>query len=199
MLLAVPWAILAAIALARELQGKERQARNLVAALGLAVVCLTSVFWLGRDLELARGGVSKTVVHNLFLSTDEDAIVQYFNGLRSRPNVLAMPGFAAQQLGEPAFLNDFPPVVSGLTGAYSYAGHWSETPEYPKRRNDATRFFIEALPIEVKRAQLQSWGIDYVIVPDRETFWAIQMTDLSGLGEVVYDGPQLDLVKTRSR
>ncbi|MEX2244255.1 MAG: hypothetical protein WD716_10470 [Fimbriimonadaceae bacterium] len=199
MLLAVPWAIIAAIALARELQGKERQARNLVAALGLSAVCLTSVFWLRRDIELARGGVSKTVVHNLFLSTDEDAIIKYLNDLPTRPNVLAMPGFAAQNLGEPAFLNDLPPILSGLTGAYTYAGHWSETPDYPKRRNDATRFFIENLPIEIKRAQLQGWGIDFVVVPDREAFWAIQMTDLTGLGEVVYDGPQFDLVKTRSQ
>ncbi|MCH9000367.1 MAG: c-type cytochrome biogenesis protein CcmI [Proteobacteria bacterium] len=197
MMLVVPWAILGAIGLAAELQRLERQPRNLVAALALAAVCMTSVFWLRRDLELARLGVSKTLMHNTYLTRDEAQVVEILDEVEGSPGVLAMPGAMHPELGNPAYLNDLAPVLSGLAGAYSYAGHWSETPDYLERRNEATRFYIADASTEERRATLREWGIEYVVAPVRGTYAALPLVDLSDLGETVYQGQQLSLIRVR--
>ncbi|HXH61983.1 MAG TPA: hypothetical protein VNI20_11570, partial [Fimbriimonadaceae bacterium] len=195
MMLAVPWAIIGAIGLARELERRDRQPRNLVAALTLCVVCLTSVFWLKRDLSLVRAGVSRTLAHNLVLTHDESRIIAYLDKNANGAGVLAMPGVPGKVQGDRAYLNDLAPVLSGLAGVHTFAGHWSETPEYNMRRTDATAFFVYPIPTERRLQLLKQWRVSYVVVPKKETYSELPLVDIKGIGQTVYDGIQLSLVK----
>ena len=196
MMLAVPWAILAAVGLANELQRMDRPRRNLVAALALAVVCLSSVFWLRRDLELVRLGVSKTVVHNLYLTRDESEIVQKLSEIGRGEGLLAFPGVPDASMDKQAFMTDLSPVLSGLAGVHTYAGHWSETPDYDARRRQATDFFLSPINNEERLRLLEEWRINYVVAPVPEAYDGM-FPDLSSLGEAVYRGDQLVLVRVR--
>lgn len=198
MMLAIPWAILAAIALANELQRMERQPRNLVAALTLAVMCLSSVFWLRRDVELARLGVSKTVVHNLYLTRDETQIMKRLNEIGDGRNAVAIPGIPVPTMDGPAFLTDLSPILSGLTGVHTYAGHWSETPNYNTRRNEVTDFFMRTHTDAERRAMLDKFGTDFLVAPRPEAYDGA-FPDMRTLGEVLYEGDQLVLIKVRDR
>ena len=200
MMLAVPWAILGAIGLAQALRRMDRQPRNLVAALALAVCSATSVFWLQREMALVRSNVSSTTVHALHLNRDEAAIVDYLNDIPGRKAVITMTGVPSIDLGSTPYLADLNPILSGLTGAYTYAGHWSETPFYggPEgRRNQNTALFIQQMPLEQRFDLLEEWGIDYVVAPVPETYSQIPLVDLTRLGEIVYDGNQLKLIRVR--
>ncbi|MCH7902993.1 MAG: hypothetical protein IH944_00330 [Armatimonadetes bacterium] len=200
MMLAVPWAIIGAIGLAQALQRMDRQPRNLVAALALAVCSATSVFWLQRELTLVRSKVSSTTVHALYLTRDEAVIVDLLNEISGKKTVIAMTGVSSADLGSPPYLSDLNPILSGLTGAYTYAGHWSETPSYggPNgRRDQNTAFFIQEVPLNERFAILEEWGIDYVVAPVPETYSQIRLVDLTPLGEIVYEGNQLRLIRVR--
>lgn len=197
MMLAVPWAILGAIALANELQRMERPRRNLVAAVALSVACLTSVLWLVRDIVLVRDlGVSKTAVHNLYLTPDETRVIGLLNERTDGEGVVAFPGVPTQNLDGPAFMTDLSPVLSGLTGLHSYAGHWSETPDYAARRGEVTRFFLNPLGREERLQILRDWRVEIVVAPT-PTAYEGAFVDLSDLGEVVYEGDQLTVVRVR--
>lgn len=208
--LSVPWAILAGIGFAAILAGRERGVRNLVAIFGLAVLSGTSIQWFFRELSLIKTNVSNTTLHALYLTPNAREIMAKLAGLGpSRRVVLAMPGIALPGATEGAFqtpyLPDLNPVASGLTGAYSYAGHWSETPDYMKRRDEATLFFLRRSEAE-QRAFLAEKGIDYLIAPVPEAFPEIvQMNDgrpfpdVRPLGEVIVEGPQFRLIKINSR
>ncbi len=198
MMLAVPWAIIAAIGLANELKRMERQARNLVAAISLAVVCLTSVFWLSRDLELRSLGVSKTVVHNLYLTHDEGEIVTVLDDIGDGKGAIALPGVPDPGMDKQAFITDLSPVLSGLTGVHTYAGHWSETPDYANRRNAVTSFYLSQMTDEQRLGLLREWGVTFVVAPQPGAYEGM-FPDLSGLGETVYQGDQLYLLRIQGR
>ncbi len=198
MMLAVPWAVIAAIGLANELKRMERQPRNLVAAISLAVVCLTSVFWLSRELELRSLGVSKTVVHNLYLTHDEGEIVDVLNKIGDGKGAIALPGVPDVAMDKQAFITDLSPILSGLTGVHTYAGHWSETPDYSSRRNAVTRFYLTQMTDEQRLGLLRQWRIEFVVAPQPGAYEGA-FPDLSGLGETVYQGDQLSLLRVRDR
>ena len=114
--------------------------------------------------------------------------------------MIAMTGVPSTDLGSPPYLPDLNPILSGLTGAYTYAGHWSETPSYggPEgRRNQNTALFIQQMPLKQRFDLLEEWGIDYVVAPVPETYSLIPLVDLTPLGEIVYDGNQLRLIRVR--
>jgi arabinosyltransferase C len=196
MMLALPWAILAAIGLANELQRMDRPRRNLVAALALAVVCLTSVFWLRREFELVRLGVSKTVVHNIYLTHDEVAIVRALDESAYGEGAIAVPGVPDPAMDKQAFITDLSPILSGLAGVHTYAGHWSETPHYEARRAAVSDFYLRPMTEEQRLALLREWRVQYVVAP-MPSAYGNAFPDLTGLGEVVYRGEQLSLVRVR--
>lgn len=198
MMLVVPWAILAAIALANELKRMDRQPRNLVAALALAVVCLSSVFWLRRDIELVRLGVSKTVVHNLYLTRDETAIVEKLNEVGDGKNAVAIPGIPVPSMDAQAFVTDLSPILSGLTGVHTYAGHWSETPMYNERRLEVNDFFLRTHTDDERRKAIARFNADFLVAPNPSAYDGA-FPDMRPLGEVVYEGDQLLLIKVSGR
>lgn len=201
--LAIPWAVLAALAVGTLTRRLDRSTRNLVLVLSIVIVSATSLRWMTREFLLASQNVSNTTTHPVFLSTDAAEIMRRLNSLSGgRKVVLSMPGVSLPEPNVPDFFRspympDLNPIVSGLTGSYTYAGHWSETPDYLARRAEETRFFLSGTSEQERRAFIQKTGAAYIIAPVPQAFPALQLEDLSGLGDVAYDGQQFRLVKLR--
>lgn len=203
--LSIPWALLAAIGVEALLRRQERSARNLATILFLVLLSASSVRWFTRELELIKANVSNTTVHPVYLNSDSRRIMAYLNRLSGRHVLVAMPGIpspAADAEGHPIpdtfgtpLVPDLNPIASGLTGVYTYAGHWSETPDYGRRRNAVTAIFSRQEPMETKRTFLNSIGADYLIAPVPEAFGFNDLDDLRPLGTVVVDGSQFSLVR----
>jgi arabinosyltransferase C len=206
--LAVPWAVCAALGLATVLERLERSSRNMVAALALAATCATSLLWLQRELIFVRDDVARTAVHSVFYSRDARRIIDLVGAEQGRKVVLAMPGVmnatGPASFGRPT-IPDLNAVMSGMAGATTYAGHWSETPDYADRRNRLTKAFLARTPDSERAALLQETGAAYVVQPNPAAFQAVEASGSSSLiadfrpfGELVYEGSQLWLVRVRS-
>lgn len=208
--LSIPWAILAAVGLAGLGRSFERQARNLITVLGIIVLSGTSIYWiLSREKSLISANVSNTTVHPVFLSPNVRDIVAYLDGLQPRRVVVvARPGVPnpasvivdSEVKTEPdqwqtPYIPDLNPFMTGLAGAYTYAGHWSETPDYTKRRSVASRVFDARLTDEDRKAALKETQADYIIAPVPEAFPELPLADLRSYGTVRIDGPQFRLIE----
>ncbi len=209
--LAIPWALLAAVAVDDLLRNKERSARNLVTALALLILGGSAVRWTFREIEYVGMKVGSTTRHPIYLSPDIQRIVNYLSDKPGRNVVVAWPGASNPTLdasGQPVpdsfetpVVPDSAPFFSGLAGAYTYAGHWSETPSYGDRTRDSYRFLL-ASPIqslspmtdEERRAFVARWGINYAVVP---TIEGLPTLPAATLGDVVVAGSQFQLVKLR--
>jgi arabinosyltransferase C len=209
--LGIPWALLAAFGIAALLRNQERSARNLATVLVIVVFSATSLRWLVRDVQLIQNNVSNTTVHPVYLSPDMVRIVEYLNrrpvpGAEGRVVVVAMPGQPAAildpQSGQPLvderatpLVPDLNPIVSGLTGAYTYAGHWSETPDYNQRRGKLDRMFLGDVSAEERRAILTDTNASHVIAPVPEAFPGSNLFDFQVFGSVVVEGRQFRLIQ----
>lgn len=208
--LGTPWLILAAIGFAALVQKVDRPRRNLMATLVILVFSATSLRWFQRDLLLMRNNVSNTTLHPVYLSQDASRIIDQI-GAQSGPQiVLAPPGLASPTEDPDRFqspyLPDLNPFLSGLAGAYTYAGHWSETPDYGKKRTRLlTDLFLTSATPEMRQQLLKESHATYLVAPVPRAFPAYQMTandgttialaDLSSLGQTVYEGSQFKLIK----
>jgi hypothetical protein len=216
--LSLPWAILAAWGLVKWFEGAERGRRNLILAFVSAVCCGTSFLWLQRELLFIRDNVSRTTVHALYLSSNVTAILDKLNAEPGKKVVLAMPGAPLAAFGpdgkpipdefQSPYLPDLNPIASGFTGAYTYAGHWSETPYYstkqpdgsPSRRDEAVMFFTRNWGDDQRRAFLDAKGITHLIAPVPSSVPLLQeqgLVDVSNLGTIEIDGPQFRLIRVR--
>jgi arabinosyltransferase C len=209
--LEIPWAMLSAFALSDRLLANHRGTRNLFTALILVILGATSIRWILREVQLIQMNVSETTVQAVYLKPNTQNIVSYLEQ-RSyhRCVVLCIPGGpspAADASGNPLpdqFLSpDFPdinPILSGLAGVYTYAGHWSETPDYNKRRSYLLRnlFSANATP-EMQREVIAKTDANYVVAPVL-TSAAVQQpfADLSTLGKVVVTGPTFQLIEIKA-
>ena len=207
--LAIPWSLLAALALESLLRERERSSRNLVTALSLIVLGATAVQWTFRELGYAAANVGSTARHPVYLGPDAQRIVAYLGAQKGRHVVVAWPGApnpAVDESGAPIpdtfatpTVPDLAPFLSGLAGVYTYAGHWSETPDYNRRAGESARFLLgspigRARPMsdDERRALVARWKIDYAVVP---TIAGLPALPPSALGEIVVKGTQYDLVK----
>lgn len=203
--LAIPWAILGAHGLDFVLQKLERSNRNLVASLSFIICGWSSLLWFQRELLFVRDNVGSTAVHPVWFSADTRAICDALNHIEGRKVVLAMPG-VWNSVGPNDFRTPIVPdinsVISGLTGSYTYAGHWSETPDYNKRRSLVTQLYLGTTPLEKRKAILQYIQPDYVVALNSEAFPEISLgdqkvplVDLTSIGETIYKGTQMSLIK----
>jgi len=198
--LSVSWGILAAIAFTDLLTDKiDRYKRNLFTIAVLALLSGSSLMWFQRELLFIKSDVSRTTLHPVFLSHNVNTILDYLNKNREkRTVVLAMPGIwspgEADQFSTP-YLPDLNPIVSGLTGCYTYAGHWSETPSYNSRRGVLTTFFTSKETKEQADELLKEASADYIIAPVPESFTELPLRDMQIYGTAVVDGPQFRLIK----
>ncbi|RYG26307.1 hypothetical protein EON82_03920 [bacterium] len=210
--LSIPWALLAALALEGLLHRQERNARNLATVLGLLILGATSIFWTFREIGYAQANVSSTTRHPVYLAPDIQRIVAYLNRQTGRQVVVTWPGAAspaADDAGHPipdTFLTpaipDVAPFLTGFAGAYTYAGHWSETPDYGSRVRDSYRFLLgqslQNLPPmtdEERQGFIRRWGVTYAVIP---AIGELPTVDPKSLGEVVVDGSQFRLVRIRA-
>ena len=152
--------------------------------------------------------MSNTTTHPVYLGIDETQILDRLNALGGqRTVVLAMPGIHMPDPSDPdpqnpssfvsPYMPDLNPILSGLTGVYTYAGHWSETPNYNRRRAQEFDFFLKGTPDERRKEFLGLTQADYIIAPVPQSFTQLPLDDLSGLGDVVYSGLHFRLVRVR--
>jgi arabinosyltransferase C len=203
--LAIPWSVLAAMGLASLLRSQDASARRLVTALGVLILGATSVRWAARELFLAQANVSNTSLHPVYLDSDVQKIFGYLNAQPGRKVLLALPGQWSAAFGQnkqeeapnadlAPVMPDYNPIASGLTGVYTYAGHWSETPNYNQRRGEVTKLFLANITPEERNTALAKTGAQYILSPNPAT---VPVFDFSQLGEVVVDGERFRLIKVR--
>jgi arabinosyltransferase C len=205
--LAIPWAVLAAGGVAIVLAKQERSARNMATVLLVIVVGATGLRWLFREVALAQQNVANTVVHPVFLSPDATRIIRELDSTPGKKIVVAPPGIMAnvldEETGQPIpdqfrspIMPDLNAIASGLSGSYTYAGHWSETPNYNSKRAELEKYvYYGGAPLDVTANWLKEHGITHVIAPEPEAFPGLPITDLKPMGEVTYSGAQFSLVK----
>lgn len=203
--LSIPWALLAGFGLVRALKAQPRSTQVLASSLVLLVCGATSLRWLSRELFLIKSNVSNTTVHAVYLTADMQRIVDTLNGIPGRKVVIAPPGIPSpladndgkalpDQFGTPV-VTDLNPILAGLTGCYAYAGHWSETPNYLNARAKVTAIYNAKTLPEDRAGLLREIGAQYVVSPHGETAKQLGFGDTTSLGEVIYAGKDLSLVR----
>ena len=170
MMLSIPWGILAGVGIAMVLEKRDRGQRNLLTALALIVFSATGIRWFSREISLAKKNVSNTTVHSIYYSNDIAKIINRLSPLGRNAVVAALPGIPQASLNEQnetvldsydtPIVPDLNPIMVGLAGTRTYAGHWSETPDYGKKRLDIDH------RISRPDADLyKDLGITYLILP----------------------------------
>ncbi|RYG38999.1 hypothetical protein EON81_02180 [bacterium] len=204
--LAVPWGVLSGFAVTALLAHRDRSSRNLATALGLIVMAGSSVRWFLREVHLAQINVSNTTVHSVYLPDDVRRAIQKLETEPGRRIVLALPGVPSravdQATGQPIpdsfqtpIVPDLNPIAAGFAGVYAYAGHWSETPDYNNRRNDATKVFLANTDEMERNEILLRTKATHLLAPIPEAFPNLPLADGRRLGEVILEGAQFALVR----
>ncbi len=211
--LALPWAALAAVGFYAWARSRDKGVRNILGALAIVVVCASSALWLRRELLYVRTDVSRTTVQQLYLSSNVKSILDVLQEIPGRKVVIAIPGvpqpgidadgYLVPDRYNTPFLPDLNPFLSGFAGAYTFAGHWSETPHYLDRRARAVRFFSPSESEAERQALIDEIGATHVVAPVPEAFedlYALgfpRYADVRSLGTVLVDGPQFSLIELR--
>ncbi len=212
--LSIPWAILAGMTLSSLLRERPGSLRTVASALVVCVAGASSVRWLERELWFIKDRVSRTTTHPLFLSrTMQDIIVTLNDRSSEKRTVIAIPGAANSKYdGEdpndidefgPPIIADLNPIISGLTGSYTYAGHWSETPDYLAKRKNALKFFMTNTRPEFRQSVIDKIDPSSSVYAIGPTFGTFGQNGKSGFadpetfGEVIVKGNDYVLVKIR--
>lgn len=202
MAIVIPWGILAAGGAATFLERMERSTRNLVSGLGLIIICTPSLYWFQRELWYIRNDVSSTTRHSVFLSRDTAEIVKLLNTMPGKKSVIAFSGVPTPGEEEGSFIHpyvpDLNPILSGLGGAYTYAGHWSETPAYDEKMRKMNGIFLSQVPDSARLELIKEIQPDYIIAPQPEIFDQVPFADLKSLGPIVYQGDHFALIDVRN-
>lgn len=211
MALAFPWAILCAKGTLGFFKNIHRTSRNFGLAFAIILACGTSVEWFVREFVLITSNVSETTVQPVFLQRDLSTILTQLNQPDNyREVVVAFPGIPSPVVASdgtvvPAeystpLVPDMNPILSGLDGLTTYAGHWSETPDYLQRRKEVQRIvFGQQTMLEDRIAFLKSIHARFVVAPIPSAFpKELNIADLSGLGQPVYQGAAYELFDLRN-
>jgi arabinosyltransferase C len=201
--LALPVGICAAIGMCLLLRAQGRR----VAFAALALFGLTNLLWLAREMRMATSNLSNTTLHRVYWSSDLREFLKYFQqNSASGDIVIAMPGVAVpddfQSPREYSLaIPDLNAVISGWGGVQTYAGHWSETPDYLARRQRVmSDLFSPNATVESAYSLLRESGANYVIAPISEiaSQAGVPPRDFyTALGEIVYEGDEFLLVRFR--
>ena len=198
--LVIPWAVLCGGGIAYGLSKLDPKLKRPVAAAAVLVLCSASLLWFLRDIQYIQNNVSSTTMHSVFYGKDVAAILDELNKVPGRKVVAAPPGIPNKLEGggfnfAQPLMPDLNPVLSGMTGSYTYAGHWSETPQYGARRQQLGRLFLRLKDPIDKGGLVKELGLTYLVVPNPAAFPQIPYDDLTWLGETVYRGEQFSLLK----
>lgn len=197
--LAIPWALLAAIEAGRCLERMERSHRNMLAGVTLLVCSLSSLMWMQRETWFVRNDVASTTRHSVYYDPDVVEILNRLNQRSARTVVIAPPGVPSPSDVPGRFTKplrtDLNAILSGQTGAYTVAGHWSETPDYTERLKDVNTMFSSRAPLSVRQELLAKYHVDFAVVP---LMAGVDGSTFDALGEVVYRGVNWSLVRIGS-
>jgi len=209
--LSIPWAILAGLTIAFLVQGSWRSSRNFATVFLLLFFGATSVKWFFRQIGFIREDVASTTVQPLYLKSDVDAILSYLNTLSNkRTVVIAMPGIPSSLVDADTnvavpdefttpIVPDLNPILSGLSGVYTYAGHWSESPDYDQKRNKSiSDLFGPNATHESRQELINSIHANYLVAVTPGSVPELRLSDLSSYGSVVVKGDQFELIKLKS-
>ncbi len=203
--MSIPWAILAAIGITMLLTRKGRGERNMVMAITVFGLCLGSIMWLKRDLNFVANNTSSTGTLPISLGRDNADILQILGDLPDNTAFAIAPFGALNQkpngeFGAP-FLSDLNPVISGLAGMHTLAGHWSETPNYAKMRTIQNQLLLNEVDFDDTIAKLNPrFGVVYVITPSDPNLGGVKWRDFrsgyfSDRSERLYSGQSLSLFR----
>lgn len=203
--LVIPWALLAASYGADWLRPLAGSRRLLYAGVGCLVACASSLLWIQREIILVRENVSITTTHTPILDADAATVLEEIKKLPAGSVLLAMPGVPLPDQQAPGrflspYLPDLNPMIPGLAGQVAFAGHWSETPEYDKRRGQASKFFLADTTPEERSEILQASGAAYALAPQPSAFDQLPLASPQQLGpEVLKATPRWALVRLTER
>lgn len=203
MALAVPWAILAAIGFGFILSNRERGMRNLVATFGLLILSATSLRWFTREIDFAKAGYGTVVQNPIYVPEEIMSLIKKADELPGRQVALVHPGIQFKSsTGFVSYVNDYNPYFSGLGGVYTYAGHWSESPNYRDKRSMAFGFFSPQVSDTSREAFLKEHGITLIVAPVQEAYPDLgeipgtePLPNLDHLGKVIGGGSQFKLIQ----
>ncbi len=201
--LSIPWAVLAAYGIESMLRKQVGSTKALATALATLILGATSLRWLAREFQLIQGNTSNTTVETVYLDPESKKILDYLDNLGGKHVLLAPPGIPSGAFAQGTqenggvsltpLLGDLNPIASGLTGIYTYAGHWSETPDYNKRRTVLTKLYFGKLSDTQRSELIARTGADYVVAVGQDVL-PIPIYDFRTLGEVVVSGTKFNLV-----
>ncbi len=204
--LSIPWAILAVYGIETLLAKQEKSVRTLGTVLATLVLAATSVRWLGREFRLIQSNASNTSVQTAYIEPDLQEILKYLNAQHGRHVLIAAPGIPSpafqknlQESGTESItptLADFNPIASGLSGVYTYAGHWSETPDYNKKRSVLSKLYFANIPAEARKELLKETGADFIVNVEAKAQPA-PMFDFNAFGEAVVKGTRFSLIRVK--
>lgn len=194
MMLSIPWGLLAGLGIARLIENRERGQRNLLATLVLLLGSATGLQWIMREISFAKRNVSNTTVHAVYQTPDLERFAEILRPLGGTAIVAALPGVPSPGTAEDGsripdsfdtpVLPDLNPIIVAMTGAKAYAGHWSETPNYEKKRSSLYGLFSGGNPKDL--------GITHLVLPKEGLPDGKTPSDF---GEVLTEGTQFSLIR----
>lgn len=207
--LALPWGILAGLGIYQLTQTRLRTNRNFASVFFLLFLSGSSFQWVFRDLRFIQKNVSSTTVQPAYLTGNEVKIIDYLSDQsKNGPvKVIAIPGMPSPAVDsttgksngsdfDTPVIPDLNPLVSGLAGVYTYAGHWSETPDYSRLRTISLQdLFLLKPGTDTQRLFLSQVNPDYIITVSPNALSHSPFPDLAPLGKVVVSGNQFELIK----
>lgn len=194
--LAIPWGLLAGDALMRLVRRPGMATIGPAIGIATALVAVLGVRnWLARELLYITRNVSRTTVNALSYPVQLKLIVAELSA-RPGSKVVAPPG-VQNKLGPdefgPPLIPDLNPLLTGLGGARTYAGHWSETPDYLSKRNESAAIFFNQTSESVVQEFLTRTRPDYLCVPTGSELFR----DFTGYGDTVATAPGWILIRLR--
>ncbi len=143
--LSIPIGLSAGLALAWLIERTKEESRRPLAVLAVLALSITSFKWIERDMLMARDNITNTL-HLVYWPGEVKEILDTLHE-KAQPGVsvaIAPPGIwrkeivtteSGAQIEEyHVDVPDLNPVLTGWGGVRTYAGHWSETPDYAKKR-----------------------------------------------------------------
>jgi arabinosyltransferase C len=202
--LSIPLGLMAGWAIAQFCSKISIRDRAPIAAVFVGAVSISSMRWVIREAQMAADNISNTTVEKIYWSEEVARMLTYFQK-NKRPDdaVLAMPGVPLQDEEEIGVgIPDLNPVLTGWAGVKSWAGHWSETPDYVDRRKALTRgLYSRGSTLESAEAVIRESKATYFVVPvgDIAAFVGVPSLDFySAFGRQVLAGNEYVLFSVSS-
>ena len=155
----IPICLLASIGIMMILQKQQSLSRNLALPVLLLFMSLSNLVWIYRDGNLLYYNVSNTGLHQPYIEPNRWTAFNKLQQFIKRDDVVLCP----------VSMGVFIPVQFG---ARTYAGHWSETPDFPAKMKDLLRFYNPtSSDLERKQFLMNNSSIRWVVSFHGQPLW----------------------------